>query len=61
MNRQFRRSIHSFYLHFVAFQFVSQRHRPVRGSTSKLLLDYIRTFPCKVNLLINTIEFAAKK
>ncbi|KAJ7973863.1 tRNA(Ile)-lysidine synthase [Quillaja saponaria] len=30
-------------------QFISQRHRPVRGSTSKLPLDYIRTFPCKIN------------
>ncbi|KAK4369494.1 hypothetical protein RND71_013286 [Anisodus tanguticus] len=28
-------------------QFVSQRQRPVRGSASKLLLDYIRTSPCK--------------
>ncbi|KAF3783865.1 tRNA(Ile)-lysidine synthase [Nymphaea thermarum] len=31
-------------------QFVSQRHRPVRGNTSKLLLNYIRTFPCKNSL-----------
>ncbi|CAN6456452.1 unnamed protein product [Victoria cruziana] len=31
-------------------QFVSQRHRPVRGNTSELLLDYIRTFPCKNSL-----------
>ncbi|XP_060169761.1 uncharacterized protein LOC132600548 [Lycium barbarum] len=28
-------------------QFVSQRQRPVRGSASKLILDYIRTSPCK--------------
>ncbi|KAG5577958.1 hypothetical protein H5410_058092 [Solanum commersonii] len=28
-------------------QFVSQKQRPVRGSASKLLLDYIRTSPCK--------------
>ncbi|OIT21678.1 trna(ile)-lysidine synthase, chloroplastic [Nicotiana attenuata] len=28
-------------------QFVSQRQRPVRGRASKLLLDYIRTSPCK--------------
>ncbi|CAK7337406.1 unnamed protein product [Dovyalis caffra] len=34
---------------FVALilQYVSQRNRPVRGSTSKLLLHYIRTVPCK--------------
>ncbi|XP_050269451.1 uncharacterized protein LOC126713665 isoform X5 [Quercus robur] len=31
----------------LVLQFISQRYRPVRGSTSKLLLDYIRTFPCK--------------
>ncbi|WCJ42480.1 tRNA(Ile)-lysidine synthase [Euphorbia peplus] len=37
---------------FVALilQFVSQRHRPVRGSTSKLLLDYLRRSPCKTSL-----------
>ncbi|KAJ4958670.1 hypothetical protein NE237_025781 [Protea cynaroides] len=37
---------------FVALilQFISQRHRPVRGRTSQLLLDYIRTFPCKNSL-----------
>ncbi|XP_057969741.1 uncharacterized protein LOC131158849 isoform X2 [Malania oleifera] len=37
---------------FVALvlQFISQRHRPVRGSASKLLLDYIRTSPCKTSL-----------
>ncbi|KAK3034337.1 hypothetical protein RJ639_032235 [Escallonia herrerae] len=37
---------------FVALilQFTSQRHRPVRGSALKLLLDYIRTFPCKTSL-----------
>ncbi|XP_023754916.1 uncharacterized protein LOC111903373 isoform X1 [Lactuca sativa] len=28
-------------------QFISQRQRPVRGSAQKLLLDYIRMFPCK--------------
>ncbi|KAL4589624.1 hypothetical protein LXL04_002532 [Taraxacum kok-saghyz] len=28
-------------------QFISQRQRPVRGSAQKLLLDYIRTLPCK--------------
>ncbi|GAB2270370.1 hypothetical protein Dimus_005273 [Dionaea muscipula] len=31
-------------------QFISQRHRQVRGSVSKLLLGYIRTFPCKTSL-----------
>ncbi|EXB94671.1 hypothetical protein L484_001879 [Morus notabilis] len=31
-------------------QFVSQRNRPIRGSTSKLLLDYMHTFPCKTSL-----------
>ncbi|XP_043724578.1 uncharacterized protein LOC122671439 [Telopea speciosissima] len=37
---------------FVALvlQFISQRHRPIRGRTSQLLLDYIRTFPCKSSL-----------
>ncbi|KAJ9167821.1 hypothetical protein P3X46_019414 [Hevea brasiliensis] len=34
----------------LVLQFVSQRQRPVRGRTSKLLLDYIRTFPCKTSL-----------
>ncbi|KAJ0815871.1 putative tRNA(Ile)-lysidine synthetase [Helianthus annuus] len=33
-------------------QFVSQRQRPVRGNAQKLLLDYFRTFPCKVLLLL---------
>eukprot|EP00256_Glycine_max_P036344 XP_006583380.1 uncharacterized protein LOC100818654 isoform X3 [Glycine max] len=28
-------------------QFVSQRQRQIRGSALKLLMDYIRTFPCK--------------
>lgn len=28
-------------------QFISQRHRPVRGNGLKLLLKYLRTFPCK--------------
>ncbi|KAM7258847.1 hypothetical protein ACFE04_014588 [Oxalis oulophora] len=31
-------------------QFVSQRHRPVRGSTMKLVLEYIHTYPCKTSL-----------
>ncbi|XP_059433610.1 uncharacterized protein LOC132166751 isoform X2 [Corylus avellana] len=34
----------------LVLQFISQRYRPVRGSASKLLLDYIRTFPCKTSL-----------
>ncbi|RDX69264.1 tilS, partial [Mucuna pruriens] len=29
------------------FQFVSQRQRQIRGSALKLLMDYIRTSPCK--------------
>ncbi|KAK9060774.1 hypothetical protein SSX86_021480 [Deinandra increscens subsp. villosa] len=28
-------------------QFISQRQRPVRGRAQRLLLDYLRTFPCK--------------
>lgn len=31
-------------------QFISQKQRPIRGSASKLLLDYFRTFPCKACL-----------
>ncbi|KAK7364035.1 hypothetical protein VNO80_12367 [Phaseolus coccineus] len=31
----------------LVLQFVSQRQRQVRGSAMKLLMDYIRTFPCK--------------
>ncbi|GLT48580.1 hypothetical protein SLA2020_221970 [Shorea laevis] len=31
-------------------QFISQRRKPIRGSTSKLLLNYIRTTPCKNSL-----------
>lgn len=34
----------------LVLQFICQRQRPVRGSTSKLLLHYIRTFPCKTSL-----------
>lgn len=34
----------------LVLQFISQRNRPVRGSTSKLLLDYIRTLPCKISI-----------
>uniref|UniRef100_A0A1D1XUE7 HTH-type transcriptional regulator hpr n=1 Tax=Anthurium amnicola TaxID=1678845 RepID=A0A1D1XUE7_9ARAE len=34
----------------VLLQFVSQRHRPVRGGVSNLLLDYIRNIPCKTSL-----------
>ncbi|KAL0410659.1 UNVERIFIED_CONTAM: tRNA(Ile)-lysidine synthase [Sesamum latifolium] len=36
----------------LVLQFISQRHRPVRGNASKLLLSYLRTFPCKVNLVL---------
>lgn len=31
----------------LVLQFVSQRQRQIRGSALKLLMDYIRTFPCK--------------
>ncbi|CAI0543311.1 unnamed protein product [Linum tenue] len=34
----------------LVLQFVSQKHRTVRGATSKRLLDYVRTFPCKASL-----------
>ncbi|KAK9130935.1 hypothetical protein Sjap_011422 [Stephania japonica] len=34
----------------LVLQFISQRHRPVRGRTSKLLLDYMRNLPCKTAL-----------
>ncbi|XP_022145008.1 uncharacterized protein LOC111014535 isoform X2 [Momordica charantia] len=34
----------------LVLQFISQRHRPVRGNTAKLVLDYIRTVPCKTSL-----------
>ncbi|KAG9160589.1 hypothetical protein Leryth_023997 [Lithospermum erythrorhizon] len=34
----------------LVLQFVSQRQRPVRGSALKLLLNYIRTSPCKTCL-----------
>ncbi|KAK6944970.1 tRNA(Ile)-lysidine/2-thiocytidine synthase, N-terminal [Dillenia turbinata] len=34
----------------IDWQFISQRHRPVRGGTLKLLLEYFRTFPCKNSL-----------
>ncbi|KZV54065.1 hypothetical protein F511_39274 [Dorcoceras hygrometricum] len=33
-------------------QFISQRHKPVRGKALKLLLHYLRTFPCKVCLTV---------
>jgi hypothetical protein len=33
---------------FSLLQFVSQRHRPLRGRSARLLLDYIRSSPCKV-------------
>ncbi|KAF8034357.1 hypothetical protein BT93_C0607 [Corymbia citriodora subsp. variegata] len=31
-------------------QYISQRQRPIRGNTSKLLLRYMRTSPCKTSL-----------
>ncbi|XP_072978390.1 uncharacterized protein [Typha angustifolia] len=31
-------------------QFISQRHRPIRGSTARLVIDYIRKLPCKTSL-----------
>ncbi|KFK39777.1 hypothetical protein AALP_AA3G286300 [Arabis alpina] len=31
-------------------QFISQRQRPIRGNTSKLLLNYIRASPCRTSL-----------
>ncbi|KAI9119314.1 hypothetical protein K1719_009989 [Acacia pycnantha] len=34
----------------LVLQFISQRQRPIRGSALRLLLDYIRTFPCKNSL-----------
>ncbi|KAL6888126.1 hypothetical protein ACP4OV_009152 [Aristida adscensionis] len=34
------------YLAYIV-QFVSQRHRPVRGRSARMLMDYIRTIPCK--------------
>nr|CAB3449556.1 unnamed protein product [Digitaria exilis] len=33
-------------------EFVSQRHRPLRGRSARLLLDYIRTIPCKAALTV---------
>ncbi|XP_051131389.1 uncharacterized protein LOC127251649 isoform X2 [Andrographis paniculata] len=36
----------------LVLQFISQRHRPVRGNASKLLLSYFRTFPCKACLTV---------
>ncbi|KAL0655863.1 hypothetical protein Bca4012_076447 [Brassica carinata] len=31
-------------------QFISQRQRPIRGNTLKLLLNYIRAIPCRTSL-----------
>ncbi|KAH7658332.1 tRNA(Ile)-lysidine synthase protein [Dioscorea alata] len=36
----------------MVLQFISQRHRPVRGGTMQLLLDYIRAVPCKTSLTV---------
>ncbi|WVZ77072.1 hypothetical protein U9M48_024974 [Paspalum notatum var. saurae] len=33
-------------------QFISQRQRPLRGRSVRLLLDYIRTIPCKAALTV---------
>ncbi|CAD5324040.1 unnamed protein product [Arabidopsis thaliana] len=35
---------------FAVLQFISQRQRPIRGNTSKLLLNYIRAIPCRTSL-----------
>ncbi|XP_045789952.1 uncharacterized protein LOC123884783 isoform X1 [Trifolium pratense] len=34
----------------VVLQFVSQRQKQIRGSALKLLMDYLRTFPCKKSI-----------
>ncbi|PIA42695.1 hypothetical protein AQUCO_02000266v1 [Aquilegia coerulea] len=34
----------------LVLQFISQRHRQVRGRTSKLILEYMRNLPCKTCL-----------
>ncbi|CAL5186475.1 unnamed protein product [Lathyrus oleraceus] len=34
----------------LVLQFISQRQRQIRGSALKLLMDYIRTFPCKKSI-----------
>ncbi|MED6110044.1 hypothetical protein PIB30_039310 [Stylosanthes scabra] len=34
----------------VVIQFISQRQKQIRGAALKLLMDYIRTFPCKNSL-----------
>ncbi|KAF0932950.1 hypothetical protein E2562_013142 [Oryza meyeriana var. granulata] len=39
------------YLAYV-LQFVSQRHRPLRGRSARLLMDYIRTISCKAALTV---------
>jgi hypothetical protein len=33
-------------------QFVSQRHKPVRGRSARLLMNYIRSMPCKVTISV---------
>ncbi|KAF3333185.1 tRNA(Ile)-lysidine synthase [Carex littledalei] len=33
-------------------QFISQKHRPVRGRSSRLLMDYTRGMPCKSSLTV---------
>ncbi|XP_010532861.1 PREDICTED: uncharacterized protein LOC104808766 isoform X2 [Tarenaya hassleriana] len=34
----------------LVLQFISQKQRPIRGNTSKLLLNYLRTVPCRTSL-----------
>ncbi|XP_015688887.2 uncharacterized protein LOC102705885 [Oryza brachyantha] len=46
------------YLAYV-LQFVSQRHRPLRGRSARLLMDYIRTVPCKAALTVAGCYLAA--
>ncbi|XP_073154544.1 uncharacterized protein [Henckelia pumila] len=43
-----------FFGKFIALvvQFISQRHNPVRGKALRLLLDYLRTFPCQACLTV---------
>ncbi|KAL8498849.1 hypothetical protein ACS0TY_021981 [Phlomoides rotata] len=47
---------------FVALvvQFISQKHRPIRGNGLKLLLNYLRTFPCKVDVVLQSCSPGSK-
>ncbi|KAK3152694.1 hypothetical protein QOZ80_2BG0162250 [Eleusine coracana subsp. coracana] len=40
-------------------QFISQRHKPVRGRSARLLMDYIRSIPCKAALTLAGCYFCA--